>query len=130
MGRVSLRAADAGRVPGGTLRGASLLETVVASAVFLILFALTLGMLPRLAVRDDDGIRIAEAEYRTERAAERYGTGLWPDGEYVERYGWGEVVVRTESCGAFADVQAVTVRARIDGSRRSIVLRRLVERMP
>jgi hypothetical protein len=126
MGRVR-SSASARR---GALRGSTLPEAVVASTIFLTLFVQTLGVLPRLAVRDDDALLVAEAEYRTERAAERYGSGLWPDGEYAERYAWGGIAVRAEPCAAYPDVQVVTVRTHIDHSRRRIVLRRTVERMP
>lgn len=78
------------------LRGTSLLEAVVASAVFLTIFTLTVSILPQLIVRGDDASLVVEAEYRVEEAFGRYETGVWPCGEYVERYEWGEVTVRVE----------------------------------
>lgn len=127
MGRMKLGGAS-GTIGKGTVRGATLPEALVAAVIFLTLFTLTLGLLPRLAVRDDDGLLVAEAEYRTARAAERYGSGLWPDGEYAERYEWGEVTIRVEPHREYADVQCITLRARIDASRKRIARRILVER--
>lgn len=114
----------------GALRGSTLPEAVIASMIFLTLFVQTLGMLPQLAVRDDDALLVAEAEYCTERAAERYSSGLWPDGEYAERYAWGGIAILAEPYAAYPDVQVVTIRTHIDHSQRRIVLRRMVERMP
>lgn len=109
------------------LRGTSLLEAVVASAVFLTIFTLTISILPQLIVHEDDASLVVEAEYRVEEAFGRYETGVWPCGEYVERYEWGEVTVRVERHRDFSDVRHVSVTARIEGNRKRIVRERVME---
>lgn len=109
------------------LRAASLVEALVAAAVLLTVFAVTMELLPRLTLRDDDGLAVAEAEYRVAQAFDKYGSGLWPAGEYAERYDGGELTIRIEPYRALCDVQLVTVAARIDGSRRRIEHRQIVE---
>ena len=109
------------------LRAASLLEAVVAAVLFLTLFAAVMELIPRLTVRGDDALLVAEAEYRVGRTFEKYGTGLWPCGQYAETYGWGAVTVYVERYRDFADLQLVTVSARISGSGRRIVHKQLVE---
>lgn len=109
------------------LRGTSLLEAVVASVVSLTIFTLTISILPQLIVRGDDASLVVEAEYRVEEAFGRYETGVWPCGEYVERYEWGEVTVRVERHRDFSDVRHVSVTARIEGSRKRIVRERVME---
>lgn len=109
------------------LRAASLLEAVVAAVLLLTVFAVVMELLPRLTVRDDDALLMAEADYRVGRAFDKYATGLWPCGEYAEAYDWGAVTVSVESYRGFEDVRMVTVWACIDGSRRRITLKRLVE---
>lgn len=108
------------------LPGASLLEAVVAAVLFLTLFAAVMELVPRLTVRDDDALLVAEAEYRAGRAFEKYATGLWPCGEYAERQDWGDITVQVSSYGGHDGVRCVTVTARIDGSRKQIVLKQLV----
>ena len=54
-------------------------------------------------------------------------TGVWPAGTYVERYGGGEATVRVEPYRQYRDVQLITIEVRIDGSRKRIVHRQLVE---
>lgn len=49
------------------LRAASLLEAVVAAVLFLTLFAAVMELIPRLTVRGDDALLVAEAEYRVGR---------------------------------------------------------------
>ena len=66
------------------LRGASLVEAIVAAVVFLLVFAAVLEILPRLTVRGDDTLLLVEADYRMKRAFAKYATGVWPCGEYGE----------------------------------------------
>lgn len=115
------------RVKKERLRGASLLETIVAAVLFLAVFAALMELIPRLTVRDDEALVTAEAEYRAARAFDKYGSGLWPAGEYAERYDWGEVTTRISHYRAVREVQQLTVTARIDGCRKRIVHRQLVE---
>jgi len=115
------------RASGGRLRAASLVEAVVAAVVLLIAFTAAMELLPRLSVREDDALAGAEAEYRAARAFDKYASGLWPAGEYTERYDWGEVTVRVEPYRQYGDVQLLTVTARIDGGRKRILHRQVVE---
>lgn len=115
-----------GRVGRHRLRAASLLEAIVAAVLFLTVFAGVMELVPRLTVRDDDALLVAEAEYRVSRAFDKYASGVWPPGEYAERYDWGDVAIRVEPYRDFSDVQVLTITARIDGSRKRITLKQLV----
>lgn len=109
------------------LRAASLLEAVVAGVLFLTVFAAALELLPRLTLRDDDALVVAEAEYRVGEAFDKYGTGLWPCGDYAEIYDWGEISVRIGCYGDYADLQVLEISARMSGSGKRIVHKQLVE---
>ena len=115
------------RASGGRLRAASLVEAVVAAVLLLIVFTAAMELLPRLTLRGDDALAVAEAEYRAMCAFDKYGSGVWPAGTYVERYGGGEATVRVEPYRQYRDVQLITIEVRIDGSRKRIVHRQLVE---
>ena len=115
------------RASGGRLRAASLVEAVVAAVVLLIAFTAAMELLPRLTLRGDDALAVAEAEYRAMCAFDKYGSGVWPAGTYVERYGGGEATVRVEPYRQYNDVQLITIEVRIDGSRKRIVHRQLVD---
>lgn len=115
------------RASGGRLRAASLVEAVVAAVLLLIVFTAAMELLPRLTLRGDDALAVAEAEYRAMCAFDKYGSGVWPAGTYVERYGGSEATVRVEPYRQYRDVQLITIEVRIDGSRKRIVHRQLVE---
>ncbi|WP_417012987.1 hypothetical protein [Alistipes sp.] len=109
------------------MRAASLVEAIVAAVVLLIAFAATMELLPRLTLRDDDGLAVAEAECRVAQAFDKYGSGLWPAGEYAERYDGGELTIRVEPYRQYGDLQLITIEVRIDGCRKRILHRQLVE---
>ena len=115
------------RPSAGKLRAAALVEAVVAAVVLLIAFTATMELLPRLTLRDDDAPAVAEAEYRARCLCDKYASGLWPAGTYVERYDGGVATVRVEPYRQYNDVQLLTIEVRIDGSRKRIVHRQLVE---
>ena len=73
------------RVKKERLRGASLLETIVAAVLFLAVFAALMELIPRLTVRDDEALVTAEAEYRAARAFDKYGS------EAKRRCAWSRI---------------------------------------
>ena len=109
------------------LRAASLVEAIVAAVVLMIAFAATMELLPHLSIRDDDALRSVEAEYRMACALRKYGSGIWPEGEYVESYDGGEVTVRVERYRSYGDLQHLRITVRIDGSRKRIEHEQMVE---
>lgn len=109
-----------------TLRGTSLLETVVAAVLFLTVFAAATELLPRLTLREDDALIVAETRYRLECACGKYATGLWPCGEYAESFHGGEIAVRIEPYRGFSDVQCISLAVQIPGHRKQLTLNVLV----
>lgn len=61
------------RASGGRLRAASLVEAVVAAVLLLIVFTAAMELLPRLTLRGDDALAVAEAEYRATNTDQAYG---------------------------------------------------------
>lgn len=111
-----------GRCMRSALRGTSLLETVVAAVLFLTVFAATMELLPRLTLRGDDSLLVAEARYRLECAYGKYASDRWPCGTYAEPYDGGVVEVRIEPYRDFADVRLLTCEACIPGRREPLTL--------
>lgn len=115
------------RLPEMEFKGSTLLETVVASVLFLAAFMSVMELLPRIAAGGNDAMLHIEAEYRVGEAFDKYASGLWPCGEYVERYEWGDVAVRIGGYRQYADLQTITVKARIHG-RPGVVHRQIIRR--
>lgn len=109
------------------LRGTSLLEAIVAALVFLIVFAATMELMPRFAIREDDAVLVAEANYRVGNVFRKYATGEWPCGEYEETCEWGCIRVVIVPYRDFSDIRSLSVSASIYGSRKSITFTQLIE---
>ena len=101
-------------------------DVIASLAAFSFPRAAAMELVPRLTVRDDDALLVAEAEYRVGQVFGKSATGLWPCGEYAEQYGWGSVEIRIAFYRDFADMQVVTVMAQVGGSRKKIVHKQLV----
>lgn len=67
------------------LRAASLIEAVVAAALFMIVFAVTLELLPALTVGRGDGLDTVRVRNALESARRRYARGHGPRGVLPSR---------------------------------------------
>lgn len=109
------------------LKGASLIEAIVAAVIFLLVFTAALEVVPRLTVRGDDTALLIEADYRMKRAFGKYATGIWPCGEYAEEYEWGHVTVTIAPYRDFPDLQTVDIRTYIKWSGKRLGIRQIIE---
>lgn len=76
------------------LKGASIIEAIVASVIFLIVFAISLDTVSRILPGSDSSESVLiEADYRCDMAFAMYSGGEYPPGTYEEGYGWGKVTV-------------------------------------
>ncbi|MDR1671294.1 MAG: hypothetical protein LBR57_02120 [Alistipes sp.] len=106
------------------LKGSSMLEAIVASLIFLLVFAISLSTLTRLSLRDDEGIALLEAERALTDCFARHSTRL--PGIYTDTFEWGEVTTTIATYGDYAGIRQVALTATITGSRKTLEYRRLV----
>ena len=93
------------------LRATSLTEAVTASALFMIVFAVSLEMLPKLTSGDTDAARHIEVRNMTENARRKYAAGLWPSGYYVERTERATAEIEITPYRDFEDVATLRITA-------------------
>lgn len=109
------------------LSGASLIEAIVASVVFLTVFAVSLETVSRLTAGPGDGYDCAEADCQAALLLRRYRDGGL-DGEIVRReFRWGTVTLRSAPYRDCPSLNEVTVTIEIECIRRPIVCKHLVE---
>lgn len=96
MGRIVLQ--------GKSLRASTIIEVVVASVIFLLMFCLSLDMLTRLGSSHNSEelveIAIDRDEYVREIKIGEYGYG-----NYLKSFDWGEITVKIQPYGDFPAVQ-------------------------
>lgn len=95
MGRIVLQ--------GKTLRASTIIEVVVASVIFLLMFCLSLDMLTRLGSSHNSEELVQIAIDRDEYVRE-IKTGEYGYGNYLKNFDWGEIAVRIQP---YDDVPAV-----------------------
>lgn len=107
------------------VKGSTLVETIVASILFMVIFAVSLELVPRLTVTGRNEVDMIETEICLSRAREKYTTGVWPAGEYLERYGNGKAKVLIEYYRDLDDV--VVVHIEIEAGNERITYSEIVE---
>jgi hypothetical protein len=114
----------------GRLKGASMIEAIVASLIFLLAFAISLSTLTGLTLREDEGYVLLEVERAISDRFTLYGDGIRAQGTYTDTYEWGKITTSITRYGDYENIQQVAMRATITGSRKTIEYRRLVTTTP
>ena len=109
------------------ISGASLIEAVVASTIFLIVFICSLETLTRLTSGGASSEYIlVEADHMTDIVMNKYSTGTYPAGIYTEEFGWGDIIVRIDQYVEYENLMVVSVRSEIHNSRKQIKLDKII----
>ncbi len=110
------------------LPGSSMIEAIVASLIFLVVFAASLSTLTGLNLRGDEGYVLLEAERALEDCSMRYGDGTWADDTYTDTFAWGGITTVVSEYRDYDGIQQISMRATLAGSRKTIERTRLVVR--
>lgn len=85
-----LRSKRAG--PGQTLQASSVLEVIVASLIFLLVFGIAMTILVRVGARKCDD-SLLQADLALDAAIREVATGTFAEGEYVRNFPWGDLTI-------------------------------------
>jgi hypothetical protein len=107
----------------GTLKGSTLIETIIASVVFMCVFVISLETVSRLTVRQDGSLALVEANRRMEECFREYAG--YDDGVYTREYEWGDVTVMLRPYRDYARLHEMVVTANVE--RKRLELRYVVE---
>ncbi|GHV01671.1 hypothetical protein FACS1894159_09840 [Bacteroidia bacterium] len=110
------------------MKASTLVETLVASVIFLVMFAISLETIVRLAVRRDDDTVYVVAEGETARLFREYASaGERLPGTTVKEYDWGTITIAIGPCRDYPRLQVVDVSATLRSERKVISRRQVVE---
>jgi hypothetical protein len=107
----------------GTLKGSTLVETIIASVIFMCVFAISLETVSRLTVRQEGNLALVEAGRRMEECFRDYAGR--DNGTYTREYEWGEVRVVLRPYRDYAQLREMVVTA--DVERKWLELRHVIE---
>lgn len=110
------------------LKGSALIEAIVASTLFLIVFMLSLDTVTRITTgnRSDEYTLIA-ADHMADICFARYGDGKHLPGIYEDEFPWGKVTTEMYRYADYEELQEVTVTAEINNSKRKIIRKYIIE---
>lgn len=127
-GRQMIRAARLCRmIRSGCLPAASLLEAIVASVVWLVVFAASLETVVRLSAGPSDGLVCAEADYRASRILGEIREGAYGEGTTERTYGWGTITVRIGPYDPCPSLWSVTLTVEIASEHKKMEYRHLID---
>lgn len=111
------------------VRGASLVEAITASVIFLVAFLIALESVSRLVVETPGAEEyvLMDADNKCDLAFARYSGGDYPPGLYEQEYSWGKVIIRISPYGDYADLHEITVSSEIRGSRKQITTTHIIQ---
>ncbi len=107
------------------LPGSTIIEAIVASLIFMMVFAISLSTVTGFTLREHEGYALLEAERQLTACIDRYCGGIWPERTYGEEYEWGKITIKITPYESFENMQAVTLTAWLAGSRKTIEYRQL-----
>lgn len=127
-GRQMIRAARLCRmIRSGRLPAASLLEAIVASVVWLVVFAASLETVVRLSTGPSDGLACAEADYRASRILGEIREGAYGEGTTRLTFGWGSLTIRIEPYDPCPALWCVTLTVEIPGEHKKMEHKHLID---
>ncbi len=111
----------------GTLRASTLVEVIVASVIFLTIFAISLHTITRLAVNPAEGEAFAEADSQILSCFRELADGRHEEGEYTRSYNRGEILITIASYRDYDELQEITISTAVN--RKRIEYKHIIERL-
>lgn len=109
------------------VRASSIIEVIVASLIFMLVFALSLTTLTRLTLRQDEAVLLIEAEKELNKTLKIRENQ--PIGTYIDTFDWGSISTIISDYEKFENIRQIHLRATLTNSRKSLEIRRLVAGM-
>lgn len=109
------------------LRGSTLIETLIASVIFLCVFVISLETLSRLTVRKNDSAILVEADYRAGQCRREFTSGGHEPGAYMREYPWGNITIILKPYRHYASLRELTITADIKNDAKRLEYRYIFE---
>ncbi|MCD8185038.1 MAG: hypothetical protein LUD68_00825 [Rikenellaceae bacterium] len=106
----------------GAFRASTLMEVIVASILFLLVFLLSMELLVRIGFTQPEDQRL-RTETDRQSCLQEFRNGNFPAGEYRRSYCWGEITVRIELYRNLQSVQQIEFVTRVEKENRKMYFR-------
>lgn len=104
----------------------TLIETLIASVIFLCVFMISLDTLSRLTLNKTDTRLLTEADYRIKDCFREYATGKYDCGYYQHTFDWGSIGITVKPYRDYPALRELEITADIKRSGKQIRYRHLI----
>lgn len=112
------------------LKASSILETIVASIIFLVVFAMSIEILSRLTLTGVEPYTLVDINHNIEICLGRYSDGTYAQGVYRSQYNWGEINTTISAYDRFDKLQLISVVAVVAKNNKRIELQQIGKKKP
>ena len=93
-----------------TVPGNSIIEAIVASIIFMVVFLISIDMLTRIATREaDQQVLFMESEMNA--VINKYQSGNYSDDIYKESFEWGDIEIIIQPYKDYSDIKKMNCKA-------------------
>lgn len=110
----------------GSLPASTLVEAIVASVIFLAVFAISLNTVTRLTTGEKDYITMVEVDYAIKSCFREYSGGGHLPGKYNKTYDWGEITIEINPYGNYPELQQLMISADIHNRNKYMEYRHII----
>lgn len=104
------------------LEGSSIIEVVVASVLFLIMFVIAMETLTRSTGLPDAG-SLLQAEADLAACIKAFETEAFPEGEYEKKYAWGTIKILVSTYKDIPDINEILFMMNISQGKHTVMHR-------
>ncbi len=111
-----------------TVAGTTIVETLVASSIFLLVFILSADTISRIQANDAiDPYVLCESDYHTDRLLEYYRNAPYIVGKYTHEYEWGNIVCEIRPYEEYDDLYVLKLTTEVKNIKRTTVYTHLIK---
>lgn len=109
------------------LKASTLLETIVASVIFLSVFTISLWTTTLLTSSTCGPGILVEVDYRLKECFRDYSSSYYTNGDYVRSFGWGNIHIDISFYQHYEDLRHIHLKAVIENDRKTISFDHIVK---
>lgn len=109
------------------LKASTLIEVIVASVIFLIIFSISLDTLTQLTTSTKDTTVYVDVNYRMNACFREYSKEDYISGEFEHSYYWGVINIKVLPYKDYPNLKFIEIKAGVNNDRRILESRHIVE---
>lgn len=114
-------------IKSARLRASTLIETMIASVIFLCVFTISLDTVSRLTLKNNDQSILVEVDYRIKQCRQEFSAKTHRQGSYIREYSWGKIIVNLKPYRNYMDLTELTITADVKNNSKRFKYKYVIE---